>query len=77
METNIILLIIDSFRSDKFFNSNFSYTIFQTVSLLTGTGFTTTNYVLWPKMSIFGQKNSQKRRGVSVKGVICREWNIN
>ena len=26
---------------------------FQTVSLLTGTGFTTTNYMDWPKMSIF------------------------
>ncbi len=37
-------------------NSNFSnllHSFFQTVSLLTGTGFTTTNYMSWPQMSIF------------------------
>ena len=33
--------------------SNFLHASFQTVSLLTGTGFTTTNYMSWPQMSIF------------------------
>jgi len=33
--------------------SNFLHASFQTVSLLTGTGFTTTNYMNWPQMSIF------------------------
>jgi trk system potassium uptake protein TrkH len=33
--------------------SHFLNASFQTVSLLTGTGFTTTNYMDWPKMSIF------------------------
>jgi trk system potassium uptake protein TrkH len=33
--------------------SHFLNALFQTVSLLTGTGFTTTNYMDWPKMSIF------------------------
>ena len=33
--------------------TNFLNASFQTVSLLTGTGFTTTNYMDWPKMSIF------------------------
>jgi len=32
---------------------HFLHASFQTVSLLTGTGFTTTNYMDWPKMSIF------------------------
>ena len=33
--------------------SNFLHASFQTISLLTGTGFTTTNYMNWPQMSIF------------------------
>ena len=33
--------------------SKFIHASFQTVSLLTGTGFTTTNYMDWPQMSIF------------------------
>ena len=45
--------LVLEFNENRTFNSNFSHTIFQTVSLLTGTGFTTTNYALWPKMSIF------------------------
>ena len=49
----IFINLILEFNEEQSFNSNFSYTIFQTVSLLTGTGFTTTNYALWPKMSIF------------------------
>ena len=34
-------------------SSNIRYTLFQTVSLLTGTGFTTANYMTWPNLSIF------------------------
>ena len=49
----ILLNLVLEFNENRTFNSNFSHTIFQTVSLLTGTGFTTTNYALWPKMSIF------------------------
>tara|TARA_B100000686_G_scaffold211674_1_gene218565 strand:+ start:3222 stop:4793 length:1572 start_codon:yes stop_codon:yes gene_type:complete len=47
-----INLILD--RNNE--NSNFTnllHSFFQTVSLLTGTGFTTSNYSLWPQMSIF------------------------
>ena len=33
--------------------SNFIHASFQTVSLLTGTGFTTSNYMDWPQMSVF------------------------
>ena len=49
----ILLNLVLEYNDNESFNSNFSHTIFQTVSLLTGTGFTTTNYALWPKMSIF------------------------
>ena len=49
----ILLNLVLEFNEEQSFATNFSYTIFQTVSLLTGTGFTTTNYALWPKMSIF------------------------
>ena len=49
----ILLNLVLEFNDEQSFATNFSYTIFQTVSLLTGTGFTTTNYALWPKMSIF------------------------
>ena len=48
----LINLVLES-DQDKSIGSNFSYTVFQTVSLMTGTGFTTTNYAIWPKMSIF------------------------
>lgn len=34
------------------YSTNLRYTIFQTVSLLTGTGFTTTDYMNWPTLSI-------------------------
>ena len=33
--------------------SNMMHASFQTVSLLTGTGFTTSNYMVWPQMSVF------------------------
>jgi trk system potassium uptake protein TrkH len=45
-------LILESKESSNW-DTNFSHSAFQTVSLLTGTGFTTTNYMDWPKMSIF------------------------
>ena len=45
-------LILDTDNMDSNF-SNFLHASFQTVSLLTGTGFTTTNYMDWPQMSIF------------------------
>ena len=47
-----INLILDTKNGNSNF-SNFSHASFQTVSLLTGTGFTTSNYSLWPHMSIF------------------------
>ena len=47
-----INLILDS-GSDLNWETSFSHSAFQTVSLLTGTGFTTTNYMDWPRMSIF------------------------
>ena len=47
-----INLILDS-GNDLNWETNFSHSAFQTVSLLTGTGFTTTNYMDWPRMSIF------------------------
>ena len=47
-----INLILDS-KNNSNWETNFSYSAFQTVSLLTGTGFTTTNYMDWPIMSIF------------------------
>jgi len=47
-----INLILD--RNNEHSNfSNLLHSFFQTVSLLTGTGFTTTNYMDWPEMSIF------------------------
>ena len=49
----ILLNLVLEFNEYQSFATNFRHTIFQTVSLLTGTGFTTTNYALWPKMSIF------------------------
>ena len=49
----ILLNLVLESDQDRSISSNFSYTAFQTVSLLTGTGFTTTNYAIWPKMSIF------------------------
>jgi len=45
-------LILES-KNNSSWNTNFSHSAFQTVSLLTGTGFTTTNYMDWPRMSIF------------------------
>jgi trk system potassium uptake protein TrkH len=45
-------LILDTDNIHSNF-SNFLHASFQTVSLLTGTGFTTTNYMSWPQMSIF------------------------
>lgn len=45
-------LILDTDNMDSMF-SNFLHASFQTISLLTGTGFTTTNYMDWPQMSIF------------------------
>ncbi|HJM17418.1 MAG TPA: TrkH family potassium uptake protein [Candidatus Poseidoniia archaeon] len=45
-------LILDKNNISSIFY-NFIHASFQTVSLLTGTGFTTTNYMDWPKMSIF------------------------
>jgi len=45
-------LILDTDNMSSNF-SNFIHASFQTVSLLTGTGFTTTNYMDWPQMSIF------------------------
>ena len=45
-------LILDTDNVSSIF-SNFLHASFQTVSLLTGTGFTTTNYMSWPQMSIF------------------------
>jgi trk system potassium uptake protein TrkH len=45
-------LILDTDNVSSNF-SNFLHASFQTVSLLTGTGFTTTNYMSWPQMSIF------------------------
>jgi len=47
-----INLVLDT-KSESNNLSNFSKASFQTVSLLTGTGFTTSNYSLWPEMSIF------------------------
>ena len=47
-----INLILDS-KNNSNWETNFSHSTFQTISLLTGTGFTTTNYMDWPKMSIF------------------------
>ncbi len=47
-----INLVLDT-NSESNNLSNFSKASFQTVSLLTGTGFTTSNYSLWPQMSIF------------------------
>ncbi len=47
-----INLILDTKNGNSNF-SNFNHASFQTVSLLTGTGFTTSNYSLWPQMSIF------------------------
>ena len=45
-------LILDTDNVSSNF-SNFLHASFQTISLLTGTGFTTTNYMSWPQMSIF------------------------
>ena len=45
-------LILDTENINSNF-SNFLHASFQTASLLTGTGFTTTNYMNWPEMSIF------------------------
>ena len=45
-----LILDVDNMNSNF---SNFLHASFQTVSLLTGTGFTTTNYMDWPQMSIF------------------------
>ena len=45
-----LLVDTDNFSTNF---SKFSHASFQTVSLLTGTGFTTTNYMDWPQMSIF------------------------
>ena len=45
-------LILDT-KNEGGSMSHFLNASFQTVSLLTGTGFTTTNYMVWPKMSIF------------------------
>jgi len=45
-------LILDTDNISSNF-STFIHASFQTVSLLTGTGFTTTNYMEWPQMSIF------------------------
>ena len=45
-------LILDT-KNEGGSMSHFLNASFQTVSLLTGTGFTTTNYMIWPKMSIF------------------------
>ena len=47
-----INLVLD-YGNNLNWETNFSYSAFQTVSLLTGTGFTTTNYMNWPRMSIF------------------------
>ncbi len=47
-----INLVLES-KNNADIASNFSHTAFQTASLLTGTGFTTTNYTDWPKMSVF------------------------
>ena len=47
-----INLVLDT-KSESNNLSNFSKASFQTVSLLTGTGFTTSYYSLWPQMSIF------------------------
>ena len=47
-----INLILDRNNNHSNF-SNILHSFFQTVSLLTGTGFTTTNYMDWPEMSIF------------------------
>ena len=43
----------DSIGSVSNYSENLRHTIFQSISLLTGTGFTTTDYMLWPKLSIF------------------------
>ena len=45
-------LVLES-KNNSDITSNFSHTAFQIASLLTGTGFTTTNYTDWPKMSVF------------------------
>ena len=47
-----ITLVLDTKNGNSNF-SKFSHASFQTVSLLTGTGFTTSNYSLWPQVSIF------------------------
>jgi trk system potassium uptake protein TrkH len=47
-----INLVLES-KNNTNITSNFRYTAFQIASLLTGTGFTTTNYTDWPKMSVF------------------------
>ena len=54
--TSLILIFVNlilTSKNNSNWETNFSYSAFQTVSLLTGTGFTTTNYMDWPKMSIF------------------------
>ena len=45
-------LILDT-KNEENGMTHFLNASFQTISLLTGTGFTTTNYMDWPKMSIF------------------------
>ena len=49
----IFLNIVSTSKDSSSLSTILIHTLFQTVSLITGTGFTTTNYMVWPKMSIF------------------------
>ena len=51
---SISLISLNIFlSSNRYVKFDFVSIVFQTVSLLTGTGFTTVNYMNWPEMSIF------------------------
>jgi len=50
----LVIFLNRTMESDGLnYQTNIRYTLFQTVSLLTGTGFTTTDYMNWPTLSIF------------------------
>ena len=51
--TSFSLIFVNLSKNNPEYASNFSHTAFQIASLLTGTGFTTVNYMDWPKMSVF------------------------
>jgi len=51
--TLVFVNLILEAKNNSNWGTNLGHSAFQTVSLLTGTGFTTTNYMDWPRMSIF------------------------